>query len=112
MKPKDIICHPFGHTHSILMREFPNHRHVETGIGYTTLMPDSFRIFESYTWMHIHQEREKRSGRNYEWVVPNYYDLDNWEPNYEQGKYLAFLGRICPEKGLDTIKAIADYSPL
>ena len=111
LKLNDIICHPFGHTHQILMSEFPNHRHVETGIGYMTLMPDSFRIFESYAWMHIHQEREKRSGRNYEWVVPNYYDLNDWEPKEEPGEYLAFLGRICPEKGLDTIKVIADYSP-
>ena len=110
LKPQDIICHPFGHAHSILMNEFPNHQHVETGIGYSTLMSNSFRIFESYAWMHNHQEREKRSGRNYEWVVPNYYDLDDWEPNYEPGKYLAFLGRICSIKGLDTIKAIADHS--
>lgn len=111
LKPQDIICHPFGHAHSILMSHFPNHQHVETGIGYSTLMPDSFRIFESYAWMHLHQTKENRSGRNYEWVVPNYYDLDDWEPNYDHGDYLAFLGRITPTKGLDTIKVIADHSP-
>lgn len=109
IQPQDIICHPFGHSHQVLMSEFPNHQHVETGIGYSVLMPDSFRVFESYAWMHNHQEKEKRSGRNYEWVVPNYYDLDEWEPNYEPGQYLAFLGRICEVKGLDTIKAIADH---
>lgn len=109
IKPRDIICHPFGHSHSILMSEFPQHQHVETGIGYSTLMENSFRIFESYAWMHNHQEKEKRSGRNYEWVVPNYYDLDDWEPKYEHGKYLAFLGRICSVKGLNIIKAIADH---
>jgi 2-polyprenyl-3-methyl-5-hydroxy-6-metoxy-1,4-benzoquinol methylase len=111
LKPQDIICHPFGHAHSVLMSEFPNHQHVETGIGYSTLMPNSYRIFESYAWMHNHQAKEKRSGRNYEWVVPNYYELDEWEPKYEHGEYLAFLGRIDAVKGLDTIRAIADYSP-
>jgi glycosyltransferase involved in cell wall biosynthesis/SAM-dependent methyltransferase len=111
LNPEDIICHPFGHAHERLMIEFPNHQHVETGIGYPTLMSNSFRIFESYAWMHLHQEREKRSGKNYEWVVPNYYDLDDWDPNTKHGNYLAFLGRITPEKGLDTIRAIADYSP-
>jgi len=110
LKPQDIICHPFGHAHQILMSEFPNHQHVETGIGYSTLMPNSYRIFESYAWMHNHQAKEKRSGRNYEWVVPNYYELDEWEPKYEHGEYLAFLGRIDGVKGLDTIRAIADYS--
>jgi 2-polyprenyl-3-methyl-5-hydroxy-6-metoxy-1,4-benzoquinol methylase len=74
-------------------------------------MPNSFRIFESYAWMHYHQGKEGRNGKNYEWVVPNYYDLDDWEPSYEPGQYLAFLGRITPLKGIDTIKAIADHSP-
>lgn len=111
LQPQDIICHPFGHAHSILMEEFPNHQHIETGIGYPTLMPNSFRIFESYAWMHNHQAKENRSGKNYEWVVPNYYDLNDWEPKYEKGKYIAFLGRISAIKGFDTIRAIADYSP-
>jgi glycosyltransferase involved in cell wall biosynthesis len=111
LQPQDIICHPFGHAHQQLMAEFPGHQHVETGIGYPTLMPNSFRIFESYAWMHYHQGKEGRNGKNYEWVVPNYYDLDDWEPNYEPGQYLAFLGRITPLKGIDTIKAIADHSP-
>jgi hypothetical protein len=30
--------------------------------------------------MHYHQGKEGRNGKNYEWVVPNYYDLDDWEP--------------------------------
>ena len=111
LEPQDIICHPFGHAHQQLMVEFPHHQHVETGIGYPTLMPNSFRIFESYAWMHYHQGKEGRNGKNYEWVVPNYYELDDWEPSYEPGQYLAFLGRITPLKGIDTIKAIADHSP-
>lgn len=111
LEPQDIICHPFGHAHQQLMAEFPEHQHVETGIGYPTLMSNSFRIFESYAWMHYHQGKENRNGKNYEWVVPNYYDLNDWQPNYEPGQYLAFLGRITPLKGIDTIKAIADHSP-
>jgi 2-polyprenyl-3-methyl-5-hydroxy-6-metoxy-1,4-benzoquinol methylase len=109
IQPQDIICHPFGHAHQRLMEVFPNNQHVETGIGYPTLMPNSFRIFESYAWMHYHQGKENRNGRNYEWVVPNYYDLDDWEPCYEKGEYYAFLGRITSLKGIDTLRAIADY---
>lgn len=111
LEKEDIICHPFGHAHQILMEKFPDHQHVETGIGYPTLMPNSFRIFESYAWMHYHQGKEGRNGKNYEWVVPNYFNLDEWEPCYEQGQYLAFLGRICSAKGMDTIKEIANHSP-
>jgi glycosyltransferase involved in cell wall biosynthesis len=111
LEKEDIICHPFGHAHQKLMEIFPNHHHVETGIGYPTLMPNSFRIFESYAWMHYHQGKEGRNGRNYEWVVPNYFDLEDWQPSYNPGEYLAFLGRICTMKGMDTIKEIAERSP-
>ncbi|MFZ9655110.1 MAG: glycosyltransferase [Limnohabitans sp.] len=111
LEPGDIICHPFGHAHEALVRIFPNHQHVETGIGYPTLMANSYRIYESYAWMHYHQGRENRNGINYEWVVPNYFDLDDWQPEYAAGAYLAFLGRICSVKGMDTIRAIADHSP-
>lgn len=111
LRPGDIICHPFGHAHQILTEKFNQYPHVETGIGYPTLMPNSFKIFESYAWMHHHQGRENRQGRNYEWVVPNYFDLSEWEPCLETGDYLAFLGRICSAKGMDTIFEIAKYSP-
>lgn len=109
VKPRDIICHPFGHAHSVLLKEFPECIHVETGIGYPTLMEGSKRIFESYAWMHYHQGKEDRNGTNYEWVVPNYFDLDEWEYCDEPEDYFAFMGRICSIKGLDTILEIARH---
>lgn len=112
LAPEDIICHPFGHAHQRLLSIFPGHQHVETGIGYSTLMPGSYKIYESYAWMHYHQGKEIRNGINYEWVVPNYFDLSEWTPKYDKGDYLAFLGRITKLKGLDTILALADHSPL
>lgn len=112
LEPEDIICHPFGHAHEVLTKLYPNNQHVETGIGYPTLMSSSYRIFESYAWMHYHQGKEQRNGRNYEWVIPNYYDLEDWQISTKPGDYLAFLGRITELKGLDTIKAIADHSPV
>lgn len=110
IKPEDIVCHPFGHAHSRLLKIFPQNQHVETGIGYPTTMEGAFHIYESNAWMHYHQGKENRNGRNYEWVIPNYFDTEEWVPNPVPGEYLAFLGRICAMKGLDTIKAIADHS--
>ncbi len=107
LEKRDIICHPFGRAHAQLVNEFPHHIHLETGIGYPELLPGAFKIFESYAWMHYHQGKEKRNGHNYEWVIPNYFDLDDWEPRYEQGKYIAFMGRICAAKGMDTVLEIA-----
>jgi glycosyltransferase involved in cell wall biosynthesis len=109
VKPKDIICHPFGHAHSRLLGDFPKNIHVETGIGYPTLVKGTMRIFESYAWRHYHCAKEDRQGTNYEWVIPNYFEIDDWEPKYEPGQYLAFLGRINSCKGLDTILEVAKY---
>lgn len=116
LQPTDIICHPFGHAHEVLTHHFPNHQHVETGIGYATLMKNSYKIFESYTWMSRHQGMEKREGHNYEFVIPNYYDLTEWnypaqDKSQANKKYIAFLGRIGLSKGMNTVKAVADYSP-
>jgi glycosyltransferase involved in cell wall biosynthesis len=110
VKPRDLICHPFGHAHWKLLTEFPSNIHVETGIGYPTLMQGSMRIFESYAWRHYHVAKEDRQGTNYEWVIPNYFEINDWEPKYEPGQYLAFLGRISSCKGLDTLKEIAKYT--
>lgn len=103
----DIICHPFGRAHAQLVNDFPYHVHVETGIGYPELLSGAFKIFESYAWMHYHQGKESRHGHNYEWVIPNYFDIDEWEPKFEQGTYIAFMSRICAAKGMDTVFEIA-----
>ena len=113
VRPSDIICHTFGHAHQGLLQQFPECYHVETGIGYPTVMDGSFHIYESCAWMHWHVGKAQRNGRNYDFVIPNYFDLTEWEPRYGSGgDYLAFLGRICQAKGLNTIRAIADHSPV
>lgn len=108
--PRDLICHPFGHAHSRLLQDFPANIHVETGIGYPTLLSGSMRIFESYAWRHYHCAKENRGGTTYEWVIPNYFEIDDWVPSYEPGEYYAFMGRITSCKGLDTLHEIAKYA--
>jgi len=111
VKPKDIICHPFGHAHSRLLKDFPSNIHVETGIGYPTLVDGTIKIFESYAWRHFHAGKDGREGTNYEFVIPNYFDINDWQPSFEPGSYYAFLGRIDACKGLDTLLEIARHLP-
>ena len=35
------------------------------------------------------------------------YDIDDWEPSYEPGKYLLYFGRVIECKGLQIVKEIA-----
>lgn len=111
VKPRDIICHPFGHAHSRLLQDFPNNSHVETGIGYPTLVDGTIKIFESYAWRHYHAGKDGRQGAHYEFVIPNYFDIEDWQPSFKPGKYYAFLGRIDACKGLDTLHEIAKFLP-
>lgn len=111
VKPRDIICHPFGHAHSRLLQDFPTNSHVETGIGYPTLVDGTIKIFESYAWRHYHAGKDGRQGAHYEFVIPNYFDVEDWQPSFKPGSYYAFLGRIDACKGLDTLYEIAKFLP-
>lgn len=111
VKPGDIIAHPFGRSHVGLLKEFPSQQfaHVETGIGYPDAPFGCFRIFETYNWQSWHHGKHNSGSNDYEWVIPNYYDLEDWTPR--DGKndgYLLYFGRVCPEKGMNHVAAIAE----
>lgn len=115
--PGDIICHPFGHSHRSLPEVFPQYAHTETGIGYPDKPFGCWRIFESNAWRHYHWGRDDLDAtlrgspgmnRSYSWVIPNYFDLDDWpvsQPD-DQEDYVLYMGRITSEKGMRTIVAM------
>ena len=111
VKEGDIICHPFGDCHRELLERFPQARHVETGIGYDADHFGAFRIFESNAWRHFHYGKYGRTGADFEWTIPNYFDLDEWpaEP-HPDGDYLLYLGRVMPSKGLAHLAALATHT--
>jgi glycosyltransferase involved in cell wall biosynthesis len=108
---RDLVLMPFGHGHGEAVRGLPFHC-VESGIGYPDLYGAPFRIYESYAWLHWHQGRENRNGHNYEWVVPNYFDVDAWTANLDPDPNLVvYFGRICDIKGLPTVVEVARRRP-
>lgn len=112
VEPYDIVCHPFGHSHQILPRIFDKAFHVESGIGYpTTFLP--LRIFESYAKMHYVLGAEQSAGKNYNWVIPNYFDTQEWRfsPEPSPKRPIVFMGRISAVKGMDVIREIALRMP-
>jgi glycosyltransferase involved in cell wall biosynthesis len=109
VKAGDIVCHPFGPPHQILAQAFPQAFHVETGIGYNNPWA-GLRIYESHAWWHYHQGKEGRYGHNYEFVIPNYYDVDEWDVQCKPGEYLVCFGRVQDDKGLYVVKEIAKHT--
>jgi len=107
---QDIILLPFGWGHAQAVDRLDLVT-VESGIGYPDTIPSvPHKIFESYAWLHYHQGRDKRQGKAYEWVVPNYFDVDAWDRCSDPDmNTVVFLGRIGETKGLRTIVEIARY---
>lgn len=116
VQPGDFILHPFGRAHDGLVNIFPQCVHVESGIGYSDKPFNAWRIYESEVWRHYHLGRwdhdqsvprnDKGINRYYSWVVPNYFDLDDWDIGTGEGDYVVYMGRITPEKGMPVIAAI------
>lgn len=110
---QDIILMPLGWAHGEAVHEQPWMK-VESGIGYPSLYSHaSARIFESFAWLHWHKGKmDVASGLNYEWVIPNYFDVREWD--YEASpdmNRVVFLGRIDKCKGLETVVALAHHRP-
>jgi len=117
IQPGDIIGHQFGRAHQQIPSLFPNNVNVELGIGYQDKPFGCFRIFESEAWKHYHfgmcdqdplLKNDRGMNRIYSFVAPNYFDLDDW-PYFgpEQNEdYVIFMGRITPEKGMQTLVEI------
>lgn len=77
---------------------------VEMGIGYTgTFSP--YRVFESYAWMSYIYGMQMPNvsscdGNNYDAVIPNYFDPDDFEFLDKKEDYLLYIGRLTPRKGV------------
>lgn len=110
--PKDIICHVFG-PNSDVAAATPTCYQLESGIGYIQFdHPMPYRIYESSAWMHWHLgRRHKTNGANYEFVIPNYYNLNDWEVVLTPQSYILFFGRITSSKGTEVLKEIASRLP-
>lgn len=109
----DIVLLPFGHGHQDALNNMPFIK-LESGIGYPTLYTGAeFKIFESNAWMHYHQGKANRNGRNYEWVIPNYYKPSDWGIKSQPlpDAPVVYLGRITEQKGVSTVIEVAKRRP-
>lgn len=114
LDPQDLICLPFGTAHDTAMAAFPNVQQVEIGIGYPeprARAPHRFRVYESHAWMHYLLGRASEQGNDYDAVIPNSYDPDDWSLGTGEGGYLLYFGRLNADKGLDIVVEIARHRP-
>jgi glycosyltransferase involved in cell wall biosynthesis len=80
---------------------------VESGIGYSGVF-SAHRIFESYAWMHyIYGLLNQDDGGWYDAVIPNYFEVEDFEFQPEKKDYLLYFGRIISRKGVQVASDIA-----
>ena len=76
---------------------------VEPGIGYAGGYWARFKVFESYAIYHAYCGLDGATNCRQDWyevVIPNYFDLDDFDYNDKKDDYYLYLGRVYSGKGV------------
>ena len=90
----------------------PDLINVEPGIGYAKGHWANWKIFESYAIYHAYCNLESVGTckqKNYDIVIPNYFDLDEFEFNSKKEDYFLFLGRVYDGKGVNIAMQVTEH---
>jgi len=85
---------------------------VEPGIGYAKGHWANWKIFESYAIYHAYCSLESVGlckQNNYDIVIPNYFDLDEFEFSDKKEDYFLFLGRVYDGKGVNIAMQVTEH---
>jgi len=77
---------------------------VEPGIGYGWGHWARWKIFESYAIYHAYGGMKNVAQCNQDWyevVIPNYFDLEDFNYSAEKENYFLYLGRVFDGKGVN-----------
>jgi glycosyltransferase involved in cell wall biosynthesis len=100
----DFLCCPFGIGHTALADQARTQgiRICEPGIGYTSgHLQDSWRAYESHA-VRTAVEGARSPQNWYSWVIPNYFDVRDFDYSDQKQDYVLFLGRVTELKGIST----------
>lgn len=77
---------------------------VEPGIGYAGGHWARWKVWESYAIYHAYCGMKNVGSCNQDWydvVIPNYFDIDDFDYKTEKEDYFLYLGRVYSGKGVD-----------
>jgi len=102
-KPRDLLLISMGN-YQRPISDAVGLTAIESGIGYSGVYTNR-RVFESYAWMHfiygiLDPDQGGCDGSYYDAVIPNYYDPEDFTPEYTKGDYFLYIGRLIPRKGV------------
>jgi glycosyltransferase involved in cell wall biosynthesis len=103
-QPKDFVLPFWGSPLKRICEAHSDLINVEPGIGYPSGQFARFKIFESYAIHSAYYNLESVRICNEDWydvVIPNYFNLDDFEYCDEKDDYFLFLGRVYDGKGVN-----------
>lgn len=106
----DFLLCPYGLGDKVIADSVKIPLTVESGIGYKdTFAP--FRVFESYAWMHyLYGLQKQENGNNYDCVIPNYFDPNDFEYSAQKQPYMLYIGRMIHRKGIEIAMQLAEQT--
>ena len=111
-KPDHFILNPQGKYFEPVTDEVGLYLTCEPGIGYTNAV-SPFCAFESgymqYNTYGSQTPHECLMGLPYDRVIPNYYVSEDFPLQEEKDDFFFYIGRIVPEKGVETAVQICEY---
>lgn len=101
-QPGDFVCILGGNCQQELETLVPDLKVVEYGIGYTG-WACKWLVFESHAWRSFMDGMILRGQRPnpYTYVIPSFYDEQEFEWQRERKGYALFVGRINTGKGIE-----------
>lgn len=100
-KHHDFLLLFWGLGHEAVAKAHPDLISVEPGIGCFNTPCTPFAVFESYAVMNYIYGQEKWNPKWFDAVIPNYFDLADFEHNpTPHGDYFVYLGRVIESKGI------------
>ena len=111
-QPNDFILPFWGAGVRPICDAYPDLITVEPGIGYAEGHWARWKIFESYAIYHAYcglASVGTCQQNNYDIVIPNYFDLDEFEFNDKKEDYFLFLGRVYDGKGVNIAIQVTEH---
>lgn len=113
-EPTDLLLLSSGNAQQIIADALPQLTVAEFGVGYEGIITNrnggpAFAAFESYAHRHmLYGLLGWRRGREYDTVIPNYFDPRELPRGDGAGGYLLYIGRLIWNKGIHTAALVSE----
>lgn len=97
----DFVLANWGFGHQPIAEAVPQAIAVEPGVGYSSGHFARWRAYESHAIRNM-VEGHQNPQNWYSRVIPNYFDVDDFDYSDRKEDYVLFLGRVSELKGIST----------